>query len=104
MLIRRVPTLLLLLEFLVLAPGLRAQVKLGPVTVGAGLQTSFVHTGPDGGASTDEFQLNHIRLYVNGPVTDNIKFMFNTDYDSITNKIGVLDAVAQFEFSPKVNI
>jgi hypothetical protein len=31
--------------------------------------------------------------------TENIKFMFNTDYDSVTNKIGVLDAVAQFDFS-----
>jgi hypothetical protein len=40
---------------------------------------------------------------VNGPVTDNIKFMFNTDYDSVTNKIEILDAVAQFEFSPQVN-
>ncbi len=30
--------------------------------------------------------------------------MFNTDYDSVTNKIGVLDAVAQMGVSPVFNI
>lgn len=68
------------------------------------MQTSFVNTETTGSPTTDQFELNHIRLYVNGPVTENIKFMFNTDYDSVTNKIGVLDAVAQFEFSPQVNV
>jgi len=96
--------LLLLLGSIVLAPPSRAQVTLGPVTVGAGLQTSFGHTEPDGGNSTDKFQLDHARLYVNGPVVGDIKFMFNTDYDSVTNKIGVLDAVAQIEVSPMFNI
>jgi hypothetical protein len=96
--------LLLLSGFLVSAPLSRAQVALGPVTIGAGLQTSFAHTSTDGAGSDDEFSLNHARLYVNGPVTSNIKFMFNTDYDSGTNKIGVLDAVAEFQFSPKFNI
>ena len=101
---RCAPVLLLLLGFLVLAPPSRAQVTLGPVTVGAGLRTSFVHTEPDGGGSTDQFLLDSARLYVNGPVTDKIKFMFNTEYDGATNKIGVLDAVARFELSPKFNI
>jgi hypothetical protein len=41
---------------------------------------------------------------VNGPVTKDIKFMFNTDYDSVTNKIGVLDAVARIEIAPEFNI
>ena len=98
------PVSLLLSGFLVLAPQSRAQVTLGPVTVGAGLRTSYVHTEPDGGNSTDQFQLNDVRLYVNGPVTDKIKFMFNTDYDGATNHVGVLDAVARFEFSRKFNI
>jgi hypothetical protein len=104
MLRRCVPVLFLLLEFLVIAPPSRAQITLGPVTVGAGLQTSFEHTQTDGATDTNQFAVDHIRLYVNGPITDNIKFMFNTDYDSVTNKIGVLDAVAQFEFSPQVNV
>jgi hypothetical protein len=86
------------------ASPLRAQTALPPVTLGAGLQTSFVHTSPDVGDSTDAFVLNSARLYVNGPVTDKIKFMFNTEYDGSSNKIGVLDAVARFEMSPKFNI
>ena len=68
------------------------------------MRSSFAHTEPDGGTSTDEFNLDSVRLYVNGPVTDKIKFMFNTEYDGATNKIGVLDAVARFEMSPKFNI
>lgn len=98
------PVVFSLFAFLVLASQSRAQINLGPVTVGAGLQTSYDHTVTDGSGSLDQFQLDHLRLYVNGPVTENIKFMFNTDYDSVTNKIGILDAVARFEFSPHVNI
>jgi len=60
---------------------LHAQAPLPPVTLGAGLQTSFVHTSPKVGKSTDAFLLNSARLYVNGLVTDKIKFMFNSEYD-----------------------
>lgn len=83
-----------------------AQLKLGPVTVGAGMRTSFVHTQPDTGDSSDKFNLDSIRLYVGGPVTEDgkIKFMFNTDYNSITNHIGVLDAVGRFELAPAFNV
>jgi hypothetical protein len=87
-----------------LAAPLRAQTELPPVTVGAGLQTSFAHTKPDKGVSTDQFLLNSIRLYVNGSATDQIKFMFNAEYDGANNKIGVLDAVARMEPSPQFNI
>jgi hypothetical protein len=101
---RCAPVLLLLSGFLLLAPPSRAQVTLGPITVGGGLRTSYVHTEPDGGNSTDQFLANDVRLYVNGPVTDKIKFMFNTDYDGATDHVAVLDAVARFEFSSKFNI
>jgi hypothetical protein len=94
-----------MLGLLALAPASRAQVNLGPITVGAGLQTSFDHIDTTGGGGTDDqFALNHARIYINGPVTDTIKFMFNTDYDSVTNKIGVLDAVAEFDFAPEFHI
>ena len=86
------------------APALRAQANLGPITVGAGLRTSFVDTVPDSGPSTQQFELNDIRLYVNGPVYKDIKFMFNTDYNSSTNAVNVLDAVAQIEVSPQFNV
>jgi hypothetical protein len=87
------------------ASPLLAQTTLPPVTVGAGMQTSFVHTDPDGANnSTDRFLLNSARIYLGGSATDKIKFMFNTEYDGGTNRIGVLDAVARFEFSKKFNI
>ncbi len=101
---RCAPGLLLLLGFLVATPLSWAQVALGPVTLGAGLRTSFVHTDVDKGSSTDQFFLNDARLYINGPVTDKIKFMFNTDYDSASDHLAILDAVARFEFSSKFNI
>lgn len=81
-----------------------AQGNIGPVTVGAGLRTSFVSTTPDGGPTTDQFQINDIRLYVSGPVYQDFKFMFNTDYNSVTNAVEVLDAVARLEVSPEFNI
>jgi hypothetical protein len=95
---------LLLLGPVVLALPSRAQTTLGPITVGAGLRTSFTNTVPDRGDSTNQFLLDSVRLYVSGPVTKNIKFMFNTEYDQPNNKIGVLDAVAQIEVSPQFNI
>ena len=101
---RCIPVFLSLAGFLILAEPSRAQGNLGPITIGAGLQTSYVHTDADGSNSTDQFQVNHARLYISGPVADGIKFMFNTDYDSVTNKIGVIDAVAEFAISPKFNI
>jgi hypothetical protein len=101
---RCAPAMFLMLGFVVSAQSSRAQIDLGPITVGGGIQTSYAHTEPDDGKATDQFELDHARLYVNGAVTDSIKFMFNTDYDSVTNKIGVLDAVAQFSFSPQFNI
>jgi hypothetical protein len=84
---------------------LRAQdPPLPSVTVGAGVQTSFVHDAPANGSSTDSFVLNSVRLYVNGSATDKIKFMFNTEYDGAGNHVTVLDAAARFELSDQVNI
>jgi hypothetical protein len=101
---RCAPVLLFLLGLFLLAPPSRAQVDLGPVTVGAGLRTSYVNTEPAVGDSTNQFLLNDIRLYVNGPVYKDIKFMFNTEYDGVTNKLEVLDAVAEIGLSPMFNI
>jgi len=94
----------MLLGLLVFAPLSLAQLTLGPVTVGAGLRTEFEATQPSVGNNTNQFLLDDVRLYVNGPITKDIKFMFNTDYDGATNKIAVLDAVAQFSFAPQFNI
>ena len=101
---RCAPAMLLVAGFLLLAPLSRGQGNLGPITVGAGLRTSFVDTQPAVGNYTNQFLLNDIRLYVSGPVYKDVSFMFNTDYDGVTNKIEVLDAVAEFAISPSFNI
>ena len=101
---RYAPPLLILIFLLIFVSPLTAQVNLPPVTVGGGLRTSFAHTEPDAGAATDKFLVDSVRLYVNGSATKEIKFMFNTEYDGISNKVGVLDAVARLEVSPTFNI
>lgn len=79
-----------------------------PVTVGAGLRTDFEYTDPNDGKKTDQFNLDSIRLYVSGKVTDHISFMFNTEYDGSppagTDSVNVLDAVAQLQWSDQLNI
>ncbi|HWB14905.1 MAG TPA: hypothetical protein VG538_00765 [Vicinamibacterales bacterium] len=86
------------------AAPLFAQTASPPVSVGAGLQTSFLHDAPDGGESSDRFLLNSVRLYVNGSSADKVKFTFNTEYDGGTNHLTVLDAVARFEVSDRFNV
>ena len=83
---------------------LAQDAPLPPISVGAGMQTSFVHNEPDGGNGSDAFLLNSVRLYVSGSATKNIKVMFNTEYNGADNTVQVLDAAAQFAFSEKANV
>ena len=86
------------------ATPLRAQnAPLPAVTVGAGVQTSFIYDAPEGADGTSAFALNSVRLYVSGSAAPKIKFMFNTEYDGAGNHVTVLDAAAQFEISEQVN-
>jgi hypothetical protein len=102
---RSTPTLLAgLLSLAAAAPALAQAPALPPVTVGAGVQTSFVDTSPSGGSSTQDFPLNSVRLYVNGSATNTITYMLNTEYDGAGNHITVLDAAAQFHMSDQFNI
>lgn len=83
--------------------------EMPDVTIGAGMRSSFVSTDVDGASEdVNDFSLNSIRLYVNGSVTDEIKFMFNTEYQGDPpageNDIQVLDAAAIFAFSDQFNI
>ncbi len=83
----------------------RAQdAPLPPISVGGGMQSSFVHTSTDGAPDRDQFLLNSVRLYVSGSATKNIKFMFNTEYDGPGNHVTVLDAAARFELSDTFNV
>jgi hypothetical protein len=85
------------------ATPLFAQAPAPAVSVGAGVQTSFVSTMPDGGTTTNTFPLNSVRLYVSGTATDAVSYMLNTEYDS-NNHVNVLDAAAQFKLSPMFNL
>jgi hypothetical protein len=93
-----------LLSLALPTPARAQDAKLPPISVGAGLQSSFVHTEPEDGDGTDAFVLNSVRLYVSGSATSNIKFTFNTEYDGGTNHVTVLDAAARFEMSDKFNV
>ena len=56
-------------------------VTLPPITLGAGLRTSFTHTdASNGSSSANDFALDSVRLYLNGSVLPEIKFTFDTEY------------------------
>jgi hypothetical protein len=93
------------------------------VSVGAGMQTSFLHHAPAEGDAVSNFRLNSLRFYLNGQAADNINFMVNTDinyggtlfvcpeggscpagYGNQGNEVQILDAVAQIGISDKFNI
>jgi hypothetical protein len=78
------------------------------ISVGAGLRTSFDVSDPSAGKKVEDFNLDSIRLYVSGSITDQISFMFNTEYKGSPpagdNSVQVLDAAAQLHYSDQVNI
>ncbi len=75
------------------------------LSIGLGTRASvtFNNNGaPSGGSSTD-FNLDSIRLYLNGQLTKAIGATFNTERDSHGN-IEVLDGYARFEPKTEFNI
>ncbi len=91
--------------FLILAASpLGAQTFQPTLTVGAGIQTSYDHDEPASSTSTDDFALNHLRLYFSGDITSYLSAMVNTDYSTGSNNLGVLDAVGEFHTSPMFNV
>jgi len=74
------------------------------VSVGFGLRASYANiedAAPDGSHAND-FNLDSARLYFGAKLTKNIGGMFNTEWDG--SGIRVLDAAAQFSFSPELNV
>ena len=79
------------------------------VTFGAGLRSAFTSI-----EDSNDFSVQSVRLYVNGQIHEKVKFTFNTEcigcvfgeQDPIGSggDIDVLDAIAQFEFSPEFNV
>ena len=90
------------------------QPELPPISVGGGLQSSFLHHRSNDADASDHLRVNSLRLYLNGAATDNIKFMVNTDIDyggslgapnvGQNTRFKILDAVAQFEMSDTFNV
>lgn len=84
-------------------------VTLPPISIGAGLRTSFTHTdASEGDNGSNTFSLDSARLYINGSVLPDIKFTFDTEYTGSPpggkNTVNVLDAIARFEFNDQLNI
>jgi hypothetical protein len=79
---------------------------LPPVSVGAGMRTSFTHSETDApnNVNVDDFNLDSARIYISGKATDTIGFMFNTEYNGGTETVGVIDAVAQLSTSDSFNV
>jgi len=80
------------------------------ISVGAGLRTSFRATesaaGIDGSKWNNDFNLDNIRLYINGQIHKYLKVEFNTDCQTCGNggEVRVLDAIGKFEYNPYVNL
>src|SRR5262245_41113864 len=72
-----------------------AELSLPPISIGAGARTSFTNID-DGTDKATDFTLDSIRLYINGSVTDDIKFTFNTEYKGDSdNSLQLMDAIAR---------
>ncbi|MGR9035582.1 MAG: hypothetical protein ACU83O_03215 [Gammaproteobacteria bacterium] len=80
------------------------------VSIGAGLRTSFRATesgaGVDGGKWSNDFNLDNIRLYLNGQIHKYLKLEFNTDCQTCSDggEMRILDAIGKFELDPMFNI
>jgi len=80
-----------------------AEIKLPETTLTASLRTSMVSTNYETSPDAMDFSLNSLSFYVNGKITDNVKFSFSSEINS-SEAMTVQDAIAQFEFSPTMNI
>ncbi|MDT8399381.1 MAG: hypothetical protein RQ899_12265, partial [Pseudomonadales bacterium] len=98
--------------FLVLTPAAMAGIRMEMdenrwINIGAGIRTAMVATedaAPSGDSYSTNFDVQNMRLYVSGQVHELVKFTFNTDEIFGDGPVDVLDAIAQFEFSPLFNV
>jgi len=100
---RCLPALLAALAVFAVSP-VRAQTFDPSLTIGGGIQTNYQHDDLIGVTDSDTFTLNHARVYLSGTITDNVSYMFNTDYSSTDDKLDVLDAVGEFSATPMFNV
>ena len=87
-----------------------AEFKLGDeagVTVGFGLRTSFSTTekgAANASSNSNDFNVDNARLFFSGHYGKVLKATINTDYNSVTDSLTILDAYVGFEFSDYFNI
>lgn len=87
-----------------------AEFKLGDeasVTAGIGLRTSFATTengAGNGTSNSKDFVIDNARLFFSGNYGKIVKGTFNTDYNSNSDSLIVLDAYVGFEFNDYFNI
>lgn len=84
-------------------------INFGPdqsVSLGFGVRTHFASiedAAPDGDGRSTDFDLEDLRLYVNGSLNKYIKGTFNANKKG-DNSMQVMDAIAQFEPSKEFNV
>ena len=92
-----------------------AEFKMGDdasVSFGFGLRTSYTNTenaAPNGSSYSNQFNVENVRLYINGQYGKYLKATFNTERTGGPANAGgdgvrVMDAIAQFEFDPLFNV
>ncbi|MFV3073726.1 porin [Niveispirillum fermenti] len=76
------------------------------ISIGLGMRGSYTSAedaAPSGTDRSNDFNLDSVRLFVSGSLTDTIKATFNTERDGDGN-LKLLDGYARFEFSDTFNI
>ena len=77
------------------------------ISIGAGIRVAATATedgAPNGTDYSKDFDVQNIRLYLSGQITEWMKFTFNTDEIFSDGPVDVLDAFAQFELDEAFNI
>lgn len=74
------------------------------VTLGLGLRTSYDSNNTSGQPNGQAFNVDNLRLYSNWQFSKEFKATFNTEYDSYTNGVNLLDAFMQYEPMKTFNV
>lgn len=74
------------------------------VNLGLGIRTSFDSNTLPNQPSGKSFNVDNLRLYSNWQFSPMIKATFNTEYNSTTSGVSLLDAYVQFEPKQQFNI
>lgn len=93
-----------------LAPAFAGVTINGPgdsyLSLGIGLRTSFTSEedgAPSGRDRSSDFNVDSVRLFSSAQIVKGVKAVFNTERKA-DETMRVLDAMAQFEFSPYFNV